>query len=388
MKVLTIEEGQPFSLAEDDVTHLIAHLGTAVAFRRHEIVVWGVVGHIQLPSGITLIIRSKKAPVACLLAWAAYCDPSLSALAHLRHLDEIGDLADVTQALAALFVRELLAVTGAHGVRRKYHRVRTASTNIRGSIDFARLSRLGGNLARVPCVTWERLRITPLNQLFAAVLTRISRNRVLRAATGAGLLELMAAFEDVPPRVDADLLTGRRGLQRDEQPFSNACAIARLLLNGAGLGTGVTQRGLGFVVRLASLFEQAVVRALADGGLTVADQKPVQYARGDSNAFAYFIDAYVHRLGGDLVVDAKYKTDIPPSVVQQMVTYCHLTGAKHAALVYPRDQVDDQRPFILRAPSGETIQVAVLELDSSGRSVEAWRSNGLALASRIRALGT
>lgn len=91
MTVRVVEEGAPFEIAGEDRAHLARLLRGSLQWREDGVAVWGVVGHIRLPSGDTLAIRSKKAPAACLLSWASYVDPSLSDLKNVRQLDDVGD---------------------------------------------------------------------------------------------------------------------------------------------------------------------------------------------------------------------------------------------------------------------------------------------------------
>lgn len=389
MTVRVIEEGATFEIAGEDRAHLARLLRGSLQWREDGVAVWGVVGHIRLPSGDTLAIRSKKAPAACLLSWASYVDPSLSDLKNVRQLDDVGDDGDVGEALAVLFVRELLAVAGAHGIRRRYRRVPTRSATIRGSIDFAALSRAGGDLSRTPCVVWERLPKTPLNQLFAAALQLIRRDQLMRRAVGGVIGDLEAVFAEVPPAVDPDLLAGRRPLERDELPFGSACALARLILREAGVSTGEEERGLGFLVRLDSLFEKAVVKALRDAGLDAVPKVPVSYLRVGTDQAAstsgqLILDCFLRRPGLEgIVIDAKYKSDVSPSNIDQMLTYCHLTGVSQAVLVFPAGQLRDRRTFELTGPAGRSVRVHLVEFETSGRSLTTWRVNGNAFAGRL-----
>ena len=383
MTVRSVEEGVAFDVAGDDRAHLARALGRNLQWSAAGVIIWGMVGHLRLPSGTTLAIRSKKAPAACLLSWASYVDPSLSDLKNLRQFDEIGDDGDVGEALAGLFVRELLSVTGAHGLRRRYRRVMTRSATLRGAIDFAALSRAGGDLSRTPCVAWERLPRTPLNQFFARALQVIRRDPLMRRAVGGIVNDLQAVFVDVPPGVDADLMAGRRPLERDELPFGAACALARMLLRDAGLGTGEADRGLGFLVRLDALFEKAVVKALRDAGLPAEAKRPAAYLRlgeeGSSRHANRELDCFLRMPDGrGLVIDAKYKSDVSWSNIDQMLSYCHLTGVTEAVLVFPAGQLKDRRAYELRSPERRSVRVALAEFDTSGRSVASWRANGLA----------
>ena len=68
-------------------------------------------------------------------------------------------------------------------------RVATRASTLRGSVDFAALARAGGDLSRTPCIAWERLPKTPLNQLFAQALHVIRRDPLMRRAVGGVLSE-------------------------------------------------------------------------------------------------------------------------------------------------------------------------------------------------------
>jgi 5-methylcytosine-specific restriction endonuclease McrBC regulatory subunit McrC len=132
-----------------------------------------VVGHLQLPSGELLRIRSPKASAASVLAWPAYVDPTLGPLQELRALPASADEGDIGALLARLFVDELTRVAHGHGLTRRYQRQAVRSASIRGRIDFARLSHAGGDLSRTPCIAWERRQQTPLNQTLAAAVDRV-----------------------------------------------------------------------------------------------------------------------------------------------------------------------------------------------------------------------
>jgi hypothetical protein len=385
-----VEEGLAFELGREDRLHLARLLAGDVEWREQGMVVWNVVGHITLPSRTTLLIRSTKAPLACLLAWAAYVDPTLRELRHVRPLPGIADDGDVGAALARLFCMELLSVTGAHGLRRRYRRIQTRTSTIRGAIDFAALAGSGGDLSKVPCIVWERLPRTPLNQFLAAAIERALRDPVLRSAAGTPLLQLRDAFAEVTPSIDPDLLADRRPLDRDELSYAPACCLARMLLRGLGLVTGADAAGIGFLVRLDTLFERAVVRALDDAGIAGTAKLPARYFRINdagvtTSADPMELDYFVPTSDGGVVVDAKYKRKVSPANLQQMVTYCHLTGARHSVLVFPKGQLRDQRSYVLPGPGSSALRVDLAELDTSGRTIAEWRRHGAALASKIKA---
>lgn len=69
-----------------------------------------------------------------------------------------------------------------------------------------------------------------------------------------------------------------------------------------------------------------------------------------------------------------------------MSAYCHITGSTRAALVFPSGHKPDRRPYVLRAPSGATVHIDIVELDSTGTSIAAWHAAGRALAQQVTAL--
>jgi hypothetical protein len=87
------------------------------------------------------------------------------------------------------------------------------------------------------------------------------------------------------------------------------------------------------------------------------------------------------------VIDAKYKSDVSPSNIDQMVTYCHLTGVTHAVLVFPAGQLRDLRAFELQSPTGHTVSIHLVEFETSGRTLTNWRRNGVAFAESLTTSG-
>ncbi len=334
-------------------------------------------------------MRSPKAPAASVLAWVAYVDPTLSTLrASGRRGAPVHDTGDIGALTARLFVDELLHAAGVHGVRRSYLVRRQRTATVRGRICFSALARAGGELSRLPCDVWERLPDTPLNGLLAAATARIRRDPVMRGVCRAELPRVESLLAGVRPRVDADLLAGRTALSRTDAPFEGACALARLLLRTTGLTDGDALAGRTFVVNLEALFERTVVRALRDAGLVVVAKRAVRYARWDAGGVerpgAFELDAFLPSLAGEaVVVDAKYRSSISAGNLQQMVTYCYMTGARRAVLVTPGGEPARYR---FASPWGAgPIQISAVPLDVGGRSVAEWRAAGRALAARVAA---
>lgn len=390
MSICIVDEGSPFSIHGADRAFLSQTIGRSLEWREAGVVIWSLVGHLRLPSGTSLVVRSAKAPLACVLSWAAWVDPALADLRHVHVLDDAGDTGDVATALARVFCRTLLAALSSHGLRRRYRQTERRDGTLRGAINFSALAASGGDLTRTPCSVWERLPWTPLNQLLAAAVERLHRDPLLRQAGGAQLSEVRALLVDVPPSVDEALLAGRRSLERDERPFSVACALARLVLQCSGRSSGIGAEGLGFLVPLDVLFEKAVVQGLREAGLSSQPQYPAPYQRllGDHLApgGAFALDSFVTTPRGGVVVDAKYKRKVDAGNLQQMVAYCHLLGVQRAVLVYPAGLVTDRRSYVMPSPTGPTIQIDIVELESSGRSIVEWRDAGRRLGEYISTL--
>lgn len=86
---------------------------------------------------------------------------------------------------------------------------------------------------------------------------------------------------------------------------------------------------------------------------------------------------------GPLVVDAKYKTSVASANLQQIVTYCDLTGARKAFLVVPAGY-DAVASFVFNAGSGaDSVSIEVVELSTNARSVDEWRGSAAALVDSI-----
>lgn len=340
-----------------------------------------VAGHLRLPDGRTLLVRSRKASGANLLAWLAYGDESLSALRTLGSLPEASAEADFGSLVARLFCMETWRAVQTTGLLRAYHRQHVHSAVVRGRIDFSRVARTGGDLSKTPCIVFSRLPDTPLNRLLAAAIIAVQRDPSLRAASGTALPQLAALFAEVRPVIDADRLNDTTPLSRLETPFALAASLARLILRSAGTVHGSAQPGMAFLINLADLFERTVARAFRDSGVTAIPKHPLQILRGPgvgpalASHMPMEIDVFLPDLPeGPVVVDAKYKTAISAANLQQMATYCWLTGARLAVLVVPEGIIKDRRPYLLNAPvpGAAKIQVEVVELCLSGDSLAAW----------------
>lgn len=338
-------------------------------------------GHLLLPDGRTLIVRSRKATGAGLLSWLAYGDPSLHSLRVLGALPSSASAADFGSLAARLFCMETWRAIQSSGLIRTYQRQHVRSAVIRGRIDFAAMAHAGGDLSRTPCVVFARLPRTPLNCLLAAAVSAILRDPELRVAAASALPPLAALLSDVPPLVDPDLLAGKRALSRIEQGFEASAALGRLVVRSAGLAGGGELTGPSFLLNLANLFESSVVRAFRDSHLDAVPKHPLPIYRhtdrGDEidRQASMQLDLYLPDVRGEpVVVDAKYRSRISAANLQQMATYCWLAGARRGVLVVPSGLITDRRSFLLRAGYSfiSEIRIDIIELDLSGATLAEW----------------
>ena len=395
---MEVYEGEPFSIGREDRAFLQERLRGQIKPSGSDWKVVRVVGHLALPSGEILRIRSPKASAASVIAWAAYVNPSLREIRPFGTIPKGADEGDVAALLSLVFCIELSRAAQRHGLVRRYARVHLSTSTIRGRIDFAQLSREGGNLSRLPCVTWERLPHTKLNMFFAAAVQRVGRDPVMRdAAAAQGLLgPLQGLLAGVPAVVDPDLLAGRSPLPRNEWGFEAACALARLVIRQTALTEGDRYEGLAFLVNLERLFELAVAEAFRDAGVPSNSKWRLPYSRagprpGATEARYMEVDLFCPSLpSGRLVVDAKYKKSVSSSNLQQMISYCFMTGAERAVLVFPSGHFKDRGSYHfksggLRNVDGQlgALTIDIAELDTGAKTMAEWREAGRRLVEEI-----
>lgn len=392
MTRVDVYENEPFRVRRDQEEALQRiFAGRLKRVSRNELRITGYAGHVRLPNGEILSIRSRKAGPACLLTWLAYADPALQALRLLDLLPEHTQAGDLGPLVARAFCLETWRAIQTSGLLRAYHRQHIRSPVVRGRIDFTRLARTGGDLSRTPCIVFSRLPHTPLNRLLAAAVERIRRDPVLRTAAGTSLPPLAAALAEVPPLIDAALLSARTPLSRLEQPFESSYALARLIIHSTGLASGNELDGLGFLVDLANLFERAVARAFHDSAFETRSKHPIHLLRESpaarlTKAIPMQLDVYLPNVHGHrMVVDAKYKDRIATANLQQMVTYCVATGAQHAVLVFPTGHLDDKRTYLLvpPQPGAAPLRIHILEFDLTQTTLAGWHDAGRRLAAEV-----
>jgi hypothetical protein len=73
-------------------------------------------------------------------------------------------------------------------------------------------------------------------------------------------------------------------------------------------------------------------------------------------------------------VDAKYKQSVSSQNLQQMVTYCWMTGCRHAVLVLPAHLAGGAR-YDLHSPD-EAVTVHVVGMRIDGKDLASWKAAG------------
>lgn len=384
-RILEVDENSPLGgLGDADMQFLRTSFARYMTQRRGGWAFVRMVGHIVLPSGCILRVRSTKAPNHALVSWLAYTDPGIQELLFESDAQDLAGEGELSGLLAAVYVRQLVRACTISGVTRLYQPVPTTSPFVRGRIDMTRLARRGEDLSEIPCTTWLRVTDTPLNCFLAAALARARQDPLVSARLTGMLARASTLLAGIPARIDEGLLRGSRTLARNEQPFHGAYRLARMILQSTSLEDGRHLPGFAFMLNLEHLFESAVVTAFRRGGLDFTPKWKATYAarerQGDRGPMV--LDLLCRTSRGRLVVDAKFKRDVSTSNLQQMVTYCFLSGARRAWLVLPGDP---QEPAEYRfvAPDGYTIVVETRYLATNAVNRRGWEQNGAALVREL-----
>jgi 5-methylcytosine-specific restriction endonuclease McrBC regulatory subunit McrC len=379
VQTLEVEEGRKFSCDPWVAARLRALLPGYYEERDGQSVISRLVGLLQLNRTTQLRVRSPKATGSQLLTWQAFVDPSLRTLQKVGIASPAGQKGELEELLALTFCRLFLQTVGRHGLSRAYLRRQQVGSELVGRIDFARLARSGGNLTLLPCTVWRRLPDTPWNQLIAGAVRKIRRHPGLRAACQAELASCETLLESVGPYRARSYHNDE--LPRTALPFAPVCALARMILENAGLDEG-RELGLTFLINLEQLFEKTVVKAFQDAGVRCLAKQPLPYRR-DGHGASFQMDLFCPDFRGEpLVVDAKFKTKVSNSNLQQMVTYCVMTGARRALLVLPTNEAVAERSFTVPTVHGP-IAIDVATLEVANRSLAEWHQSS---AGFVRAL--
>lgn len=386
-------ENTVFTPAPIDLEFLLQTIGGHLERRHRGWVVSRLVGHLALPSGAVLRVRSSKASAASLLTWMAFVDPSLAGVRWLRRVPDATGEGDIAALATRVFFSELFDALARQGVARRYRREPVLASVIRGGIDFPALARMGGNLSKLPCRVWERLPDTPLNRLVAAAIDVVSRSPTLRPGFQKDLGRARAAFAGVSPVASVEALAGHIAPDRNESAFSIAYALARIIVRGIYLGEGDRISTRGFLINLEALFERTVVRSLALAGVAFTPKARLPYTRvghdGTESKGAMEADVVLHDpIVGPVVIDAKYKSSISSANLQQMVAYCSMLGARVGVLVVPEGQSTDLRTFHFGLADRGRVALHVIPLRTSAQNANEWSASAEQFVAGLRSIAT
>jgi 5-methylcytosine-specific restriction endonuclease McrBC regulatory subunit McrC len=388
VRFLDAYEGEIFSVGPGDASFLASKVGGHLELFPNGVIVRRLVGHAVLPSGTVLRLKSRKAAARSILTWVAYCDPTMRAIQRLPAADNAAEPGDLAALTALLFATEVLGAAGAHGIARTYAQRSLSSSVVRGRIDFQRQACARGDRATIACIAWERTPETLINRWLATASRTIAMDAVMRDACAEQLPRLQALFDGIP------LLARAEGTVPPPRPprhlihLEPSLALAAMLVRRSYLDEGAREPGMCFFVNLEALFEQTVARAFHERGLTALPKHPVhyEYRRGillAPQSRAMQLDLFCPGIAGGLVVDAKYRSSVSPGNLQQMVTYCHLTGAPTAVLVLPAGHHQDGQRFSFPTPDGRVVCVQTAELRTDARSIADWIAFARNLVDRV-----
>jgi 5-methylcytosine-specific restriction endonuclease McrBC regulatory subunit McrC len=242
--------------------------------------------------------------------------------------------------IAAAFVREVARLVAA-GLAKGYAKHHFEQPPYPGTIDAKQhLGRFAARPDRLVTLASRLTRDVPVNQALAAAL-EVLRRVPMRASVSAGIARLALAFREVRRAPISAEAVARIRLTALTKSYSEALALAELILRSHSLAPqGTTHAGASIVFSMPKVWERYVAQC-------------VRQAWPDTfevlNSFGFDLtptgglpaEADVVVRDGDKLValyDAKYKwLEKAPARgdVYQMVAYCERLGLDAAILVYP-----------------------------------------------------
>ena len=347
---LEVFENASFTAPPVDPEYLHRTVGGHLERRATGWAVTRLVGHIALPSGTILRIRSRKSTSASLLAWMGFVDPALAGLRWFQRVPNVAGDGDIAALTVRLFFTELFEVLARHGLSRHYRREATLSPVVRGGIDFAALSRMGGNLSKLPCRRWERLPDTPLNRLVVAAVAIISRDPILRpnlptrlGACRSGIRWNSGYREPRGSRRSRRPQPRRKRVQHRirPRPHHRPRQPARRRRHARGAWLPDQPRSAFRKDGRASSGPRWITdNAEGKRALLARQRARHRNPSGDRKRTWSFIPRV-----GPVVIDAKYKSSISSGNLQQLIAYCSVLGARLGVLVVPEGNVVDRRAY-------------------------------------------
>jgi 5-methylcytosine-specific restriction endonuclease McrBC regulatory subunit McrC len=330
-------------------------------------------GHIRLPSGQVIDVRSKI-PTLRLLEWLVYTE-LLPDIDFWEEEEAISARGTWIEAILHLFVHELARVTRFYR-RAGYVTASDTTIAVRGRVDAGRLAKVAGRLPSLPCTFRDRTMDTLPNGVLANALDAAAA-WAATAAVGEACATTLGWLTREWRGIDRDIGYVERALQdaleRPPVGYRVALRLARLVLLG---GTADDTRGEGgdmFLVNMSVVWEKALRRLLAGWAyahghrVATPGERTRQWADTDDSERTRWLTAdaivFAER---PVVLDAKYKCAYgDESRVDrfQMAAYALAFGAQAAILVYPTAVERGRIRLLLRATApGSAAEVHAAEL--------------------------
>ena len=283
-----------------------------------------------------------------------------------REDDVALDTSDTVEALAHLYLRELDAVLR-RGLVCGYHDVEQTDVVLRGRLRIGeQFGRHYGMLYPLEIEYQEYDRDIPENQiLLSALLVLVETLQASGSQLAPQLSGVVPRFAGVTPIV-AGSTRPTVHVTRLNEYYSNAFALADLVLRGSGLSEAVgEQPGKGILFPMWSVFERFVARILAQKltGARVSSQYSTPLVNESTEPFLIRPDIVIMEGGlRRVVVDTKFKSAVPTSGdLYQMCAYAGVLGVQDVMLLY----AEPAEPRTLTV-SGTGVRVHIRGVDLSG----------------------
>ena len=250
---------------------------------------------------------------------------------------------DLLEIIIQSFVERLITEVR-RGLAHRYQSLDDDLTLMRGKLNLPRQIRLSLTQAnRLACTFDELTNDTPLNRVLkATVLMLLSLAR--SSVNHRKLNELVARLDHVGDSTDP--LSEAVLLDRTNRTYHEIYHLAQMLLSRNWQNTTHGREdGIALLFAMNDLFEMFIGRCLQTvlGSHTVRLQAQSEYALHDQNHAKYFNLKPDIVIGGDLVVDTKWKQlepdddklGVSQGDVYQMLAYGQAYKAKRLVLLYP-----------------------------------------------------
>jgi McrBC 5-methylcytosine restriction system component len=251
----------------------------------------------------------------------------------------VGQADALIDVIAGAFVREVARLVAA-GLAKGYAERHYERPPYPGTIDAKQhLGRFAARPDRLVTTASRLTRDVLVNQALAAAL-EVLRLVPMRAGVSAGMARLALAFREVRRVPVSAEAVARIRLTALTRSYSEALALAELILRSHSLATHqTTHAGASIVFSMPKVWERYVAQCVREAWpdtFEVSSPFPFDLTPGGLRAEADVVVGDGDRLVA--LYDAKYKwLEKAPARgdVYQMVTYCERLGLDAAILVYP-----------------------------------------------------